>query len=90
VAEQQKKWADRLNSLPISDDKMQLYWEMAGGERLAKYGDFLFIDQIANQYNYTHQEVFLLTWDEVLTIIVLNREKSYTEHLAHSLKRAAK
>ena len=68
---------------------MSAYWDMAGGERLNKYGDFAYIDQIASSYNYTHEEVFLLSWDEVLTIIVYNREKNYVEQTAQTLKRQA-
>jgi hypothetical protein len=68
---------------------MQVFWEVAGGERLDKYADFLFIDRIAQQYNYTHEQVFLLSWDEVLTIIVLNREREYIEYTAQTLKRAS-
>jgi hypothetical protein len=60
---------------------------LAGGDRLNKYGSFAQIDAVAKQYNYTHEQVFWLSWSEVMTIIAFNREALYVELTAQEFKR---
>ena len=52
---------------------------MIAGDSLEKYGEFVIIDTICLNYNYTHEQVFNLSWSEVMTIIALNKDKSYID-----------
>ncbi len=47
----------------------------------------MLIDKIAKDYNYTHDEVFDLTWREAYTIHALTLERNYVESRAGELKR---
>ena len=51
-------------------------YNMIAGDSLEKYGEFVIIDTICLNYNYTHEQVFNLSWSEVMTIIALNKDKS--------------
>ena len=52
---------------------------MVAGDRMDKFGEFVLIDTMCLNYNYTHEEVFNLSWSEVMFIIVLGREKASIE-----------
>ncbi len=56
---------------------------MIAGDRLDKYGEFLVIDTLCLNYNYTHEQAFNLSWSEVMTIIAINKDKSYTDAEMH-------
>jgi len=56
---------------------------MIAGDSLDKYGEFVIIDTICLNYNYTHEQVFNLSWSEVMTIIALNKDKSYIDSELH-------
>jgi hypothetical protein len=64
-----------------------MFWDLAGGDRLNKYGNFAQIDAVAKQYSYTHEQVFWLSWHEVMNIISFNRESMYVELTAQEIKR---
>ena len=49
----------------------------------------MLIDSIAEKYNYTHDDVFMLSWGEVMTMISYNREKAYINHQAEVIYREA-
>ena len=54
---------------------------------MKKYGEFAMLDKIAKDYNYTHDQVFDLSWREVITILALNNERAYIESRAGKMKR---
>ena len=56
---------------------------MIAGDNLDKYGQFVIIDTICLNYNYTHEQVFMLSWSEVMTIIALNKDKAYIDAELH-------
>ena len=56
---------------------------------MKKYGEFILVDSLAKTYNYTHDEVFNLSWREAYTMIALNREQKYIDAKAGEMKRAA-
>ncbi len=53
---------------------------------MKKYGEFTLVDRIAKEYNYTHDQVFDLSWREAYTIIALGNERQYIESRAMALK----
>jgi len=69
---------------------MESFWDIAGGDKLKKYGEWILIDKIARTYSYSHDEVFALSWTEAMTIIAYNKESNYIEHKANEYKRATK
>lgn len=54
---------------------------------MQKYGEFVIIDNLAIRYNYTHDQVFDLSWREAYTMIALGREQQYIESRASEMKR---
>jgi len=56
---------------------------------LQQFGEFVHIDRLALDYNYTHDQVFNLSWSEVMTIIVLGRRRATVEQRFYDIKRAA-
>lgn len=54
-------------------------WEFAAEGRLEKFGEWSLIDSVCKNYNYKHDEVFKLSWREVMTMIYYNRELKYIE-----------
>ena len=58
-------------------------YNMIAGDSLEKYGEFVIIDTICLNYNYTHEQLFNLSWSEVMTIIALNKDKSYIDSELH-------
>jgi len=68
---------------------MDSYFNIANEGRLDKFGEFPLIDFLASTYNYTHEQVFLLSWSEALTMIAYNREKAYVNHKAQDIYREA-
>lgn len=66
---------------------MQVFWEVAAGDRMKKYKEFPLIDSLARTYSYTHEQAFNLSWREAYTMIALNREQAYIEHVASEMKR---
>ena len=75
--------------MPVYKPEAATYWEMAGSERLEKFGEFAHIDSLAKTYGYSHEQVFKLSWSEVMTFIYYNKEYSYVESVAHDIKLAA-
>ena len=71
------------------DSADEAYWEAAGGEDLEQFGEFVHIDKMAREYNYTHSEAFELSWSEFITIIVLSRRREVVEHRFSEIKRKA-
>ncbi len=59
------------------------------GERLVKYGEFTYIDLLATTYNYTHDQVFNLSWSEAMTMLAYNKEKDYVEQKVRQIQDAA-
>ena len=60
-----------------------MLYKTIAGDRMSKYGEFVIIDTICLNYNYTHEQVFNLSWSEVMTIIALNKDKSYIDGEMH-------
>jgi len=67
---------------------MDSFWELAGGDRLKKYGEWILLDKIAKMYSYSHDEAFALSWSEAMTIICYNRESAYVENKCNEIKRS--
>jgi len=63
------------------------YYQLVAGDRFKKYGEFMLLDRIAKDYNYTHDEVFDLSWREAYTIHALTLERNYVEGRASQMKR---
>ncbi len=59
------------------------------GERLNKYGEFSYIDLLATTYNYTHDQVFALSWSEAMTMLAYNKEKDYVQQKVNQIQEAA-
>lgn len=68
---------------------MASYYNIAGSERLEKWGEWVLIDSLAKTYNYTHDQVFALSWSEAMTMIAYNREAAYVENKAVEIRNAA-
>ena len=64
-------------------------WEMVSGKRFDKYGEFTLIDSLCKLYNYTHEQVFKLSWSEAMTMIAYNREYAYVDYVARENMRKA-
>jgi len=62
---------------------------MAAGKRFDKYGEFALVDSLAKTYNYTHEQVFKLSWTEAMTMIAYNREYNYVDAKAREFSRKA-
>ncbi len=58
-------------------------YKLIAGDRLDKYGEFVVLDTLCLNYNYTHEQAFHLSWSEVMTIIALNKDKSYIDGELH-------
>ncbi|GAG36376.1 unnamed protein product [marine sediment metagenome] len=54
---------------------------------MKKYGEFAMLDSLAIKYNYTHDQVFNLSWREAYTMMALGREQLYIETKASEMKR---
>lgn len=65
------------------------YWRLGGADRLNHFGDWAIIDSLCKTYNYKHDEVFVLSWAEVMTMTAYNRELSYVEANSLEIKRKA-
>ncbi len=76
-----------MGSIPPINETADHFWKLVAGQRMEKYGEFVFIDRIAKEYKYTHDQVFNMSWREVYTILALNREQGYIEHKVDELKR---
>jgi len=77
-----------MASIPVFDMENQSYWEMEGA-RLDKYGEFAHIDVLAKMYNYTHDQVFNLSWSEAMTMLAYNKESSFVEQKVNQIQQAA-
>ena len=64
-----------------------MIWESVAGERFKKYGEFTLVDSLCKQYNYTHDQVFKLSWTEAMTFIAYNREYSYVDFKTRETQR---
>ena len=82
-------WQNALDRIGSANDEFDHHWKMAENGELTKYGDFVYIDTVCGAYNYTHDQVFNLSWSEVMTIITLGKEKNFIESEAHKTYRAA-
>ena len=83
------RWAGTLAAIPVVDPANEVYWDAAGGADLQQFGQFVHIDRLALDYNYTHEQAFDLSWSEVMTIIVLGRRRDVVDYRYQEIKSAA-
>ena len=56
---------------------------------MAMYGEWALIDSVVKNSNYTHNEVFELSWAEVMQMVAYNRHVSYLEARSQEIKHDA-
>ena len=77
-----KKWAHVLSTIPDADPLSTVYWNAAAGDKFDKFGNFGILNKLAKDYNYTHAEVFDLSWRLAYTIMAYDKTQNYVEYTA--------
>ncbi len=74
-----------MAAIPTVNDDAERFYNAANSGRLDKYGEFVFIDNIAKNYSYTHDQAGELSWSTLMTLVSYNREQSYVESVANKM-----
>jgi hypothetical protein len=72
VAETEKLWQNRIEAIPQDNESAAIY-QQAGIAKLQGFGDLITIDNLAKQYNYTHEQAYALDWEFVATLSYMHR-----------------